>query len=464
LLLTGNDDGTARLWNVTTGKELRQLIGHTRYISSAVFSSDGKFVLTGSGDKTARTWDVVTGHEIKLIEGHNSSINSVAYSPKGDTILTGSGDMRSTAGLSEKTVRLWDATTGKEIMRFAGYTRLINTASFSPNSKLIITGGANRAALLWGGEKSGQIQKFEGHIASILSANFSPDGRYVVTGDWGGVARVWDIETGAELARFEGHSRVLFVAFTSDSSRILTRGLDGNAAGQSTRLWDIKTGKEIERFEGQAIAVSSDGNYVLTESVGRNESQVTVWDVANDKAQRLVIEAQSSIGGAAFSPDRRYLAITANRVIEIWDVEAGKKSYELLRTGDQLKFSADGRYLVVGSVLGRVCVFDLASRKIMKEFFGHSTWVSSVAFSPNGRYILTGSRDSTTRLWEVSTGKEICRLVTFNDGSWAVADSEGRYDASDGGNVEGLHWVVGNEPIALSQLQVAALIGKPFRI
>ena len=76
-----------------------------------------------------------------------------------------------------------------------------------------------------------------------------------------------------------------------------------------------------------------------------------------------------------------------------------------------------------------------------------------MAFSPDGKQVLTGSEDGTTRIWETQTGRELCRLISFTDGTWAVVDSEGRFDAANGGDVEGLHWVVGNEPIALKQLK-----------
>ena len=89
----------------------------------------------------------------------------------------------------------------------------------------------------------------------------------------------------------------------------------------------------------------------------------------------------------------------------------------------------------------------------MRKLEGHANWIYSVAFSPDGRYVLTGSWDSTARLWDSATGEELVSLISFGDGTWAVVDREGRFDASNGGDVDGLHWVVGTETIALSQLK-----------
>ena len=120
---------------------------------------------------------------------------------------------------------------------------------------------------------------------------------------------------------------------------------------------------------------------------------------------------------------------------------------------ESVAFSPDSKQVLTGGRDNAAHLWDAQSGKELRAFTGHSNTVCSVAFSPDGKHVLTGSEDSTTRIWDAQTGRELCRLISFTDGAWAVVDAEGRFDAANGGDVEGLHWVVGNEPIALKQLK-----------
>jgi WD domain, G-beta repeat/Caspase domain len=164
-----------------------------------------------------------------------------------------------------------------------------------------------------------------------------------------------------------------------------------------------------------------------------------------------------SITSVAFSPDGCYvLTGSANKTARLWDIETGKEvrmfeGHEARITS--VAFSPDGRYVLTGSGDNTARLWDRETGKEVRKFEGHAAWITSVAFSPDGRYVLTGSWDSTTRLWDAATGRELASMISFRDGTWAVVDPEGRFDASNGGDVEGLHWVVADEPIALSQLK-----------
>jgi hypothetical protein len=127
-----------------------------------------------------------------------------------------------------------------------------------------------------------------------------------------------------------------------------------------------------------------------------------------------------------------------------WDDHQGFRS---------IAFLPIGRQVLLGAGDGVARLWDLDADQPPLEFRGHAHMIWSVAFSADGKHVLTGSTDSTTRLWDAKSGTELCRLLSFRDGAWSVIDSRGRFDASNGGDVEGMHWVVGNEPIALNQLK-----------
>ena len=116
-------------------------------------------------------------------------------------------------------------------------------------------------------------------------------------------------------------------------------------------------------------------------------------------------------------------------------------------------FSPDGRYVVTGSEDKTVRRWDAATGAQLRQFVGHTGPVIQVAVSPDGRFLLSASADQTARLWDAASGEELCKLISFRDGTWAVVDSAGRFDASNAGDVAGLHWVVGLETIQLNQLK-----------
>jgi WD40 repeat protein len=152
-LLSCGDDKTLRLWDLHTGKELRRLEGHSGPVWTAAFSPNGRFALSGAGghqrdksgalvplDPTVRLWDVSTGTEIRRFEGHEEVVISVAFSPDGRRILSGSGD---------RTVRLWDVSTGKEIRRFLGHQEGVVKVLFSPDGRRAFSGSRDNVVRIW---------------------------------------------------------------------------------------------------------------------------------------------------------------------------------------------------------------------------------------------------------------------------------------------------------------------------
>ena len=273
-VLTGGDDSVARLWDASTGGELRDFVGHTGPISDVAFSQDGKYVLTGSlWDKTARTWNLETGQEVRAAISFRVNEASmpfspanVAYSPDGKLIFTGSHD----------SVQLWDAATGLQLRHFSGSFGAVSAVAFSPDGQSALSASFDNAVRLWDLKTGRELQSFSGHTAIVNDVTFSLDSRLVLTASFDRTARLWDAASGALVRTFtDNASRVVSVAFAPDGNTILTGHDDNNA-----RLWDVSSGEQLRQFTGHtcwlnSVAFSPDGRYVLT---GSADGTARLWD------------------------------------------------------------------------------------------------------------------------------------------------------------------------------------------
>jgi dipeptidyl aminopeptidase/acylaminoacyl peptidase len=220
-------DGTVRIWETATGRELLTLRGHGGAAVNAVsFSPDGTQVVTASHDQTARVWDAETGREIAVLKGHTLFLRAAVFSPDGQRVVTSSID---------RTVRIWNAKTGMELVNFTPHDDVPFGVSFSPDGKFIVTTAADNTARIWDELTLAKVSVLKGHTSVVFRALFSPDGKRVVTASADKTARVWDTETGVELAVLVGHSsNVSSACFSPDGDRVLTASWD-----HSLRLWDV---------------------------------------------------------------------------------------------------------------------------------------------------------------------------------------------------------------------------------
>ena len=133
-LLTGSDDNTARLWDLSSGEEVQRFEGHSGSVLAVAFHPNGNQLLTGSYDNTARLWDLSSGEEAQRFEGHSGSVLAVAFHPNGNQLLTGSDD---------NTARLWDLSSGEEVQRFEGHSGYVLAVAFHPTKNLVYTVAEN---------------------------------------------------------------------------------------------------------------------------------------------------------------------------------------------------------------------------------------------------------------------------------------------------------------------------------
>jgi Tol biopolymer transport system component len=158
--------------------------GHTDWVISAAFSPDGAKVVTASEDRSARLWDAASGKELAVLQGHKTRVWSAAFSPDGTRVVTASDD---------QTARLWDAATGKALATLEGHTDWVISAVFSPDSTRVVTASADQTARLLDAATGKALATLEGYTAPVRSAAFSPDGTRVVTASDDKTARIWRV-------------------------------------------------------------------------------------------------------------------------------------------------------------------------------------------------------------------------------------------------------------------------------
>jgi WD40 repeat protein/energy-coupling factor transporter ATP-binding protein EcfA2 len=386
------------------------LVGHDDAVWSAAFSPDGSRIVTASEDKTARIWDAATGKEIKVLRGHDGYVFSAGFSPDGSRIVTASQD---------QTARTWDTVTGKEIMVLRGHDSAVYSAVFSPDGSRIVTASPDATARIWDAVTGKEIKVLRGHENAVSSAAFNPDGSRIVTASWDATARIWDAVTGKEIKVLRGHVGDVFSAgFSPDGLRIVTASLD-----QTARIWDTATGKEIKVLRDASVVTSAtfspDGSRIVTASPN---ATARIWDAATGKEIKVLRGHNDSVKSAAFNRDgSRIVTASADKTARIWDAAATSKEIAVLRSHDNpgygdsgpltsdrvdsATFSPDGSRIVTTSNIGHI--WDAATGKEIKVLRGHNDAMKSAVFSPHGSRIVTASWDGTASIWDAATGEEI---------------------------------------------------------
>jgi WD40 repeat protein len=244
LLATAADDKTPRLWNAATGALVHKLVGHTDAVWDAEFSPDGTRLVTISNDRTARVWDTASGAPVAELRGHSRGLSDAAFSPDGRRVVTTAAD---------GTARVWDAATGQPIATLEGHAIPPQHACFSPaprqargavslpngDGARVLTCARDVTARVWDATTGKELLTLRGHTTGVYQARFSPDGTRIITAG-GMAARVWDAATGRELIALGNHDNsVRDAAFLSDGLRAFSAGDDGVVRFAAVAPWRV---------------------------------------------------------------------------------------------------------------------------------------------------------------------------------------------------------------------------------
>jgi WD40 repeat protein len=439
IIATVIGEKSIKLWDVASGEALRTIAGHTDYISGMAFSADGTRLASWSwsyesNEKIIKLWDVTTGNEQSTLTGQGNYLNNVAFLPDGNTLVSSA---------EGEPITVWDIASGQVLRTFSDDT-LGSNFVLSPDGQTALyykyQGDAIRLLDITSGE---ELAKLGWQTYIITSMDISPDGKIVAIGlDSGGI-RLLDVVNGQPLLTLAGHTNevdhlkaVSSLAFSPDGSLLASGGMD-----ETTRLWDVTSGEEIYRMEGvkgfgwvggyPSVDFSPDG--MLLAFAGTN-GQVKVWDVTTHQELRTLggqagIPYADDVSGVAFSPDGKILASGySSGSIVLWDPLTGQVLGTLTHSSNQwntgvttLEFSPDGKTLASGYEDGNITLWDVVSgSELHTVSYTWANGIARLAFSPNGDVLAIGGGFDSTVLLEAASGKE---LITIESGAGGLAFS-----------------------------------------
>ena len=421
--------------NVFSGKE--SPLQHSGRVQCLSFSADGTLLASGGSDKTVNVFEITNEQRIQTLS-HRDALTAVAFSKDGTALAVASEDRR---------IKLWDITTGMEMHELEGHNDSASSLSFSSDARLLASSSRIGAVRIWDLQSPKESPTtIKGHSSFVHSVAFSQDSRFLASAAYDTDLKIWRLPIGIEKDSVQGR----LVGFGSPNGDLTTTTSDGVLRVWDNATWEVRT--EFNNSGGGCVARAPDGK-----SLARGHFDGSVELQIGGQERSFPVQHDSAVGTVRFSPNGQTLAsVSRDGVMKVWDVTtmqlqtsvpihlgvfafspesmriaaamkaASGRAYvvklwdihgnELAETERRypiasLTFSGDGKMLALGSVTGRIAIWDIAAGTLIRDpIKAHTLQIYALAFSPDGTRLASAGGDTTIKLWDVATGEEMVSL------------------------------------------------------
>jgi WD40 repeat protein/tetratricopeptide (TPR) repeat protein/tRNA A-37 threonylcarbamoyl transferase component Bud32 len=421
---TGGPENAAHLWEVATERPRGSPIPYSGSVRAVAFSPDGKTIAVGGWNAKKRVgevrlWDSATRTPVGEPFQHRGQVMAMAFHPDGKAIVTGDG-----VGVA----RVWEVPAGNPIGKPLQQRGAIYGVAFSPDGKLIGTASLDHTVRLWQadtGKPVGQPLHPQGLPAGVV---FHPSGKTLLSVGLFDSAQLWEMTSGRSLGSFFPHrggsSRA---TYSPDGRTTVTGGRDGSA-----RLWDATTNKPVgSPFPHQAlvydVAISPDGRTVLT---GSSDNSARLWGATVAKARQSRLQIGHRVGAMAFSPDGQTVAVRTGfpgqpflpvvqtyaapkedeHVVRFWDLRTGEPTGQTLShpgAVGSIAFSPDGRFLLTARAFGTPLMVGASTTGLLGSPLGQGPLLAAFTILP----VRPASGQWTeTTVWELASGRLVATM------------------------------------------------------
>lgn len=451
--------------------ELVVQTGHSGAVESMAFSQNGKLLASGDKNGVIKLWDLSSGREIKTLSKHSLGVSDISFSPSGNLLVSGGTD---------SSIKIWNVIDGRELMNLYGGSHSIISVIFSADEKKLISASLAGGIKLWDVATGKELKTFKGHTDYILSMTLSPDGETLATGSKDETIRLWSIKTGKLLKTISGQSGGIgSLSFNSDGRILASGGYYENFI----KLWDVKTARLIKTFQdsteyGVDVKFSPVENIFTTRNI---EYGIKIWNAETGKVIKNLATGNANVISSVFSPNGEIIASghLYDKSIKLWDVKTGGKlnSFEgVASLINSITFSQDETTLAFIDEYTKITTWNLTvisklksfnkyestARQELEQTFPRLFDILDLDFGfPIKAYYKTAesknliaeisSNTANVKLFDKETKKELATIIPINN-DWAIIAPDGRFDASESA-LKLMHYSYGLEIINLDQLK-----------